>query len=346
MEDCRADEIGKVSAAKRTELASALVENSVRLGPRFRLALLEATAQDLPTEEMLEALRPWSLESAEESEADYDPRAPKLAHIKASERDAASVILKVVIYVHTVRLMKQNEAGASDMLAFSKAVLQWLQSRPSSSSSAATSTTPILDAALEELRVAMTFFDAITPPIHTKMNAGMDAVSTLRNAAFGSLHLLKTALKQCPYWSKLEAQFRTLELANQTTVPELLEACSLLKSEGFGHVEKVLKQAPKWLDAVGRELCGDVLASLSDVMKAKLDSLVTTDLEPWPSVLAVFEKAADLCDTPALQSLVKTGRERYNEAKRAGLENEAQSVTDRVLQELCLGTVGVIKYNT
>ena len=67
----------QVGSQKRAQLVDVILEHHIPLGPRFRLAFLEAVAADLPLPDLLVALRPWSLPD-DEPDADFNVRKPML----------------------------------------------------------------------------------------------------------------------------------------------------------------------------------------------------------------------------------------------------------------------------
>ena len=287
VQDCRYDEIVKVSKKKRDELVEALIEHNISLDecPRFKCSFLEARAQDVTSvSDLLAMLTPWRKEG--EMQAEFSLKTPCLCDAGVSEVDAAALVLKIIVFNHFTSLMKQNSAGQQQLLHWCQEIKAWLAKKPADVGT-------VLHGALEELRTLSDFFVALTPPVAEKLSWGMAAVTKVRTSAHGSLNLVKTALRQCPFWKALEGQFRTFELASTTLVPEMTTAREELNTKGWAGAADVVRSLPRWLDGLGPELCSEVVDALRDVILAQMAQCKESgSTDGWKSVVALLEEAA------------------------------------------------------
>ena len=116
-------------------------------------------------------------------------------------------------------------------------------------------------------------------------------------------------------------------------LPEMKKAKASLQENGWTAVDSAVKLLPKWFDTIGRELCEDVLQTLVEVMKAKVDGL-SDELPEWLPVLGALEQAVQISQSEPIRTVWLATKEKYEKAKQIRLQEKVEDAIQKVLKDL------------
>ena len=101
-------------------------------------------------------------------------------------------------------------------------------------------------------------------------------MSFLRAAKDGTAGLVRTAIKQTPWWSKMDSDARASSLAEQTLAPAVAEVVKDLENDVNAARQECLTKLPIWLDSLREMKVASILDTLASFEHRKLDKLEGT----------------------------------------------------------------------
>ena len=222
---------------ERKKRITELLEAGVAFGPTIQGALIRARAREIDSADaFLGVVAPFP-HSADK----FDCLSPTLSSSQLPDLEMSGTLTKLILE-KLLFLIKAGEPKHKELFVLVQGIMSWMDLWKTET------TGPVMQVALEELSQVAGYFLGLRD-CSDKYEKEM---SFLRGAREGTAGLVRTALRQTAWWSKMDTDARASSLAEQTLAPVLQK----VRKDLEGDVDAAERGVPQGASSLAGQSAG------------------------------------------------------------------------------------------